>query len=70
MQRLGGFDLVRRARWLVLRDLDCPGVLIELGFVSHPEKAQKVSTAVFRQTLAYSLFDGIVQYGKCLQRIP
>ncbi len=71
VQRVGGPDRgLKRARWAVLRELDCPGVLVELGFVSNPSTAQKLRTAVFRQTLAQSLYDGIVLYGKRLQRIP
>jgi len=67
----GGPDRgLKRARFLVLKHLECPGVLVELGFVSNPSTAQKVRTAVFRQTLAQSLFDGIVLYHKRLQRIP
>jgi N-acetylmuramoyl-L-alanine amidase len=71
VQRMGGPDRgLKRARFLVLKHLECPGVLVELGFVSHPGTAQKLRNAVFRQTLAQSLFDGIVQYGQRLQRIP
>jgi len=71
VQRVGGPDRgLKRARFLVLKHLDCPGVLVELGFVSNPSTAQKLRTAVFRQTLAQSLYDGIVHYGKRLQRIP
>ncbi len=67
---LGGPDRgLKRARFLVLKHLDCPGVLVELGFVSHPATAQKLRTAAFRQTLAQSLYEGIVAYGKRLQRI-
>jgi N-acetylmuramoyl-L-alanine amidase len=71
VQRVGGPDRgLKRARFLVLKHLECPGILVELGFVSNPSTAQKLRTAVFRQTLAQSLYDGIVQYGKRLQRIP
>lgn len=71
VQRVGGPDRgLKRARFLVLKHLDCPGLLVELGFVSNPSTAQKLRTAVFRQTLAQSLYDGIVLYGKRLQRIP
>ena len=71
VKRVGGPDRgLKRARFLVLKHLDCPGVLVELGFVSNPATAQKLRTAVFRQTLAQSLFDGIALYGKRLQRIP
>ena len=68
---MGGTDRgLKRARFLVLKHLNCPGVLIELGFVSNPNTAQKVRSATFRQSLAQSLHDGIIQYHKRLQRIP
>ena len=71
VQRVGGPDRgLKRARFLVLKHLHCPGVLVELGFVSNPATAQKLRTAVFRQSLAESLYDGIAQYGKRLQRLP
>ena len=70
VQTMGGTDRgLKRARFLVLRHLECPGILLELGFVSNPETAKKVRSATFRQSLAQSLFDGIVQYHKRLQRI-
>ncbi|MBT62314.1 MAG: cell wall hydrolase [Puniceicoccaceae bacterium] len=71
VQGVGGPDRgLKRARFLVMKHLDCPGVLVELGFVSNPGTAQKLRTTAFRQTLAQSLYDGIVRYGKRLQRIP
>jgi N-acetylmuramoyl-L-alanine amidase len=71
VQQTGGVDRgLKRARWSVLRSLECPGALVELGFVSHPGTAQKLRTAVYRQTLAQSLYDGIVHYQDRLQRIP
>jgi N-acetylmuramoyl-L-alanine amidase len=70
VEGLGGPDRgLKRARFLVLKHLDCPGVLLELGFVSHPGTAQKLRTVSFRQTLAQSLFEGIVAYRNRLQRI-
>ena len=70
VQGLGGPDRgIKRARWSVLKDLECPGVLTELGFISHAETAKKVRSPAFRQKLARSLFNGIVDYRKRLQRI-
>ncbi len=70
VKRLGGPDRgMKRARWAVLKDLECPGVLTELGFVSHVETAKKLRSPAFRQTLAQSLYEGIVDYRKRLQRI-
>ena len=71
VQTMGGTDRgLKRARFLVLKHLNCPGVLLELGFISNPDTAQKVRSATFRQSLAQSLYDGIIQYHKRLQRIP
>ena len=70
VQGLGGPDRgIKRARWSVLKDIECPGVLTELGFVSHSETAKKVRSPAFRQKLAQSLYNGIVAYRKRLQRI-
>ncbi len=70
VQGLGGPDRgMKRARWSVLKDLQCPGVLTELGFVSHAGTAKKLRTPAFRQKLAQSLYEGIVAYRKRLQRI-
>ena len=60
---------VKRARFLVLKYLDCPGVLIELGFVSHVKTARKLHTASYRQSLAQSIYEGILTYRERLQRI-
>ncbi|MGC6424294.1 MAG: N-acetylmuramoyl-L-alanine amidase family protein [Lentimonas sp.] len=70
VRRMGGPDRgLKRARFLVLKHLACPGVLVELGFISHPQSAQKVRSAAYRQTLAQSLYEGIVDYSNRLQRI-
>ncbi len=70
VHRLGGPDRgVKRARFLVLKHLECPGVLVELGFVSHEPTARKLRSAAHRQTIAQALFEGIVGYRNRLSRI-
>lgn len=70
VQGIGGPDRgVKRARFSVLKYLECPGVLVEMGFLSHPKTARKVQSARFRQSLARSLHEGILTYGERLQRI-
>lgn len=67
---MGGPDRgLKRARFLVLKNLDCPGALVELGFISNPATAQKLRSSVFRQTLAQSVYNGIVRYSKRLNRM-
>lgn len=70
VQNLSGPDRgVKRARFSVLKNLNCPGVLVELGFLSHQKTAKRVRSADFRQLLAQSLYRGILTYGERLQRI-
>lgn len=63
--RLEGEDRgVRRARWAVLRDLECPGVLVECGFLSNVAEAKRIATPVYRERIAESLAAGIADYAK------
>ena len=66
---LGGADRgVRRARWAVLTDLNCPGILVEAAFLSNPEEARKVATEAFRQSIAQNLAAAIASYEARLAR--
>ncbi len=70
VKRLGGPDRgVKRARFLVLKHLECPGVLVELGFMSNSATARKLKSSAHRQTIAQALFEGIVGYRNRLSRI-
>jgi len=50
------------AHWGVLRQLNCPGVLIECGFLTSDAESRKVATAAYRQRLAAALAAGIRDY--------
>ena len=66
---LGGADRgVRRARFAVLTDLQCPGILVETAFLSNPEEARKVATEAYRQSLAQNLAAAIATYESRLAR--
>jgi len=54
LRATGGNDRgVRRARFLsVLRGQNCPAVLIEGGYLSNPEEADRIATEEYRQLLA------------------
>ncbi len=70
VQGIGGPDRgIKRARFSVLKNLECPGVLLELGFLSHQETAKEVRSSDFRQLLAQSLCQGILVYRNRLHRI-
>lgn len=46
---------IKKARFKVLKDLECPGLLVECGFLSHGKEAPLINTPVYRQKLAESL---------------
>ncbi|EDY82605.1 N-acetylmuramoyl-L-alanine amidase domain protein [Verrucomicrobiia bacterium DG1235] len=53
---------VKKARFKVLKTLDCPGVLAECGFVSNANEGLLISTAGYRERVAQALAEAIVAY--------
>ena len=54
---------VRRARFAVLRELNCPGVLIESGFLSNTAEAKHLGDPVYREArIAKAVCEAIAQY--------
>jgi N-acetylmuramoyl-L-alanine amidase len=59
---------VRRARFAVLRDATMPAVLIEAGFMSHPEEGRKIFTSAYRQEVARAIVEGLLAYKQVVER--
>lgn len=59
---------VRRARFAVLRDAAMPAVLIEAGFMSHPEEGRKIFTSAYRQQVARAIVEGLLAYKQVVER--
>lgn len=53
---------VRRARFAVLKDLTCPGVLIEGGFMSSRREGALIADPAYRQRLAEAMAAGVADY--------
>jgi N-acetylmuramoyl-L-alanine amidase len=67
---LGSFDRgLKRARFAVLRDLTCPGVLLEAGYLSHDDEARRIATPGWRAQLARSIAGGIAAYAEALDGV-
>jgi len=67
--RVGGSDRgIKRARFIVLRDSDVPGVLIEGGFLTNPQDRVRIATPIYRQLLAQAILQGILSYNRALNR--
>lgn len=64
--RLGGISILekphRYAGFAVLKAPDIPSILVEVGFMSNPDEARRLTTDVYRQKIARSLMQGINSY--------
>ncbi len=58
---------VRRARFEVLRDANCPAILIEGGFLTNQTEEQQVLKAEYREHLAEAIAKGILAYRHSLE---
>jgi len=59
---------VRRARFAVLRDATMPGVLIEAGFMSHPEEGRRIFDTAYRRQMARAIVDGLLAYKRAVEQ--
>jgi len=53
---------VRENFFYVIRNARIPAILVELGFINHPEEGPKLATDAYRSTLAEALADGISSF--------
>lgn len=60
---------LKRARFAVLKELHCPGILIESGFLTNPQEGKKLATAAYREKLANAIANGIIRYGSALEKV-
>ena len=59
----------KRARFVVLKALNCPGILIEGGFLTHPTEGQRLGSATYREKLVQAITKGVLGYQKTLDRV-
>ncbi|MBS1152681.1 MAG: N-acetylmuramoyl-L-alanine amidase, partial [Myxococcaceae bacterium] len=50
---------VQQAPFYVLMGLEAPAVLIEVGFISHPDEAQRLADLEYQGKLAQAIADGV-----------
>ena len=53
---------LKHARFVVLRNSAMPAALIECGFLSNAQEAQKLATPSYRETVALGIAQGILNY--------
>jgi N-acetylmuramoyl-L-alanine amidase len=57
---------LKRARFVVIRDVTIPGVLLEGGFQSNPFDAKMIATPLYRQTLAQAILQAVENYKRAV----
>ncbi|WP_404425764.1 N-acetylmuramoyl-L-alanine amidase [Nibricoccus sp. IMCC34717] len=57
------------AHFGVLRKLQCPGILVEAGFLSNDAEARRIGTPEYRQQIAHAIAAGIQDYTATLDRL-
>jgi N-acetylmuramoyl-L-alanine amidase len=68
--RTGAADRgIKRARFVVLRDNNIPGVLIEGGFLTNSTDRLRISTPAYRQLMAQAILQGVQSYNRATQRV-
>jgi len=61
---------IKRARFVVIRDITIPGVLIEGGFVSNPSDSRKIATTQYRQNMAFCIAAAAQNYRNAVGMQP
>jgi N-acetylmuramoyl-L-alanine amidase len=57
---------LKRARYAVLKFADCPGVLVEAGYLSNAGEARKIADATYRGDIAEALASAVNAYANTL----
>lgn len=53
---------IKRARFVVIRDVQIPGVLLEGGFMNHPVDSRQIASTEFRNAFARAILEGVNRY--------
>jgi N-acetylmuramoyl-L-alanine amidase len=61
---------IKRARFVVIRDITLPGVLIEGGFVTNPNDSRKIATTQYRQNMAFCIAAAVQNYHNAVGAQP
>lgn len=61
-----GSRAIRQAPFHVVSEIDIPSVLVELGFLSHPQEGPRLKQPAYQKELARLLAEGLVKYKESL----
>ena len=64
IEKLGEGGRIKTANFLVLKNAECPGILVLLGFLSNEEDRAKLKADNYLEDMASSIYDGILKIRK------
>ncbi|MCH7589468.1 N-acetylmuramoyl-L-alanine amidase [PVC group bacterium] len=59
---------VKSANFYVLRKVNSPSVLVEVGFLTNPGEERKLATKSYRKIVAQAIYRGIMNYDRIYER--
>lgn len=60
---------IRQAPFYVVSKTTMPSVLVEVGFLSHPEESKKLNTPKYQQEIAQKIYKAVLQYKEMMDKI-
>ncbi len=57
-------NAIRQANFYVLKGVQSPAILVEMGFISSPKDRGKLSQSAVQKKMAQGIYNGIVSYAK------
>lgn len=67
---LGGFDRgLKRARFQVLRGVECPALLVEAGYLSNPREARRMAGSRYQEQMVESLTLAIMHFRDTVDKV-
>ncbi len=57
-------NAIRQANFYVLKGVQCPSILVEMGFISSPKDRAKLAQGTVQKKMAQGIYNGIVNYAK------
>ncbi len=57
-------NAIRQANFYVLKGVQSPAILVEMGFISSPKDRAKLSQSAVQKKMAQGIYNGIVNYAK------
>ena len=53
---------VRNADYFVIKESECPAILVEMGYVTHPVESQQLKDTNYLDRIAYGISYGVLEY--------